>query len=93
MRQFLKTIKDLFIFPDDYIPSPSPFLNGDAIKLIFDHLRNITICTVVAQIGLIARNMGGNSETAQAIARGYGYAFMALAFCLFILNLYHGEVV
>lgn len=91
MSPFLKTVKDLFVLPDGHIPSPSPFLNGEAIKLIFDHLRNITLCTLIGQVGLVARNLGGTSEVAQAVARGYGYAFLTLAVCFFMLNLLHGE--
>ena len=93
MKSISKIVKDLLILPDGVEPSPSPFLGGDATKLIFDNLRNVTLCALLAQVAHTVGNFGGSSETARYVAQGYGYAFMGLAAGLFLLNFLHGEYV
>ena len=87
---FLQAVKRLLVYSEGEEPLKSPFFEGEATKLIFDHIRNITLAAIVSQVGLVALKLDATSW-AYFIARGLGSIFMLLAFCLLTLNLFHGE--
>jgi len=91
MSTFQKTFRTIFHLTDSIKSSLSPFLAGEGIKLLFDHLRNITLCAFIGQVGVIARYFGENSKASHLIAISYGYIFLGLAILCFILNWLHGE--
>jgi hypothetical protein len=80
----------LLVYSEGEGPPKYAFLEGDATKLIFDHLRNITLAAVVSQVGVIVLKLGATSW-AYYIAGGYGSTLILLAFCFLLLNLVHGD--
>jgi hypothetical protein len=63
--------------------------NEQVVKLIFDNLRNVGICAVVAAAGgWSQRNAGGDNHSYVAIATAW--LLYAAAFCLFFINMEAG---
>lgn len=66
------------------------FLQGTAVKDIFDNIRNIGISASVSTAGyLLAKNRNALSPLPE-IPRYFGWTLLLLGFCLFMLNTIHG---
>jgi len=89
MRVF-KWLRALLFYPAGSPPPRIEFFEGNGPRLIFDHLGNMVVATLVAQAGLVALSLQAVSW-ARIPATAIGVGLVVIGFCLFGLNLIHGE--